>query len=142
MNPTNIKSYYWGRMNFTQTTSYIGLLGWMLLPLPLLFRRDKYTWLAVAAVAGGIIFSMGKYSLFYQFIYDYLPGINRFRVPKMMMFIPVLGLSVIAARGLDCLRDADVRASTVFGDIWPGFGFFLSDCWYCLESSILVGISG
>jgi len=114
LNPTNIRSYYWGRMNFTQTTSYIGLIGWMLLPLPLLFRRDRYTWLAIAAVAGGIIFSMGKYSLFYQFIYDYFPGINRFRVPKMMMFIPVLGLSVLAARGLDCLGDAEVRASKAF----------------------------
>lgn len=113
-NPTNIRSYYWGRMNFTQTTSYIGLLPWLLLPLPLIFRRDRYTWLATLAVAGGICFSMGKYSLFYQFIYDYLPGINRFRVPKMMMFIPVLGLAVIAARGIDCLRDAEVRASTAF----------------------------
>jgi membrane protein YfhO len=113
-NPTNIRSYYWGRMNFTQTTSYMGLLPWMLLPLPLIFRRDRYTWFAVAAVAGGIIFSMGKYSLFYQFIYDHLPGINRFRVPKMMMFIPVLGFSVLAARGIDCLRDAEVRASAAF----------------------------
>lgn len=113
-NPPNIRSYYWGRMNFTQTTSYIGMLPWLLLPLPLLFRRDRYTWLATLAVAGGICFSMGKYSLFYQFIYDYLPGINRFRVPKMMMFIPVLGLAVIAARGIDCLRDAEVRASTAF----------------------------
>lgn len=113
-NPANIRSYYWGRMNFTQTTSYIGLLPWLLLPLPLLFRRDRYTWLALLAVGGGIYFSMGKYSFFYQFIYDYLPGINRFRVPKMMMFIPVLGLAAIAARGLDCLRDAEVRATKAF----------------------------
>lgn len=113
-NPTNIRSFYWGRMNFTQTTSYIGLLPWILLPLPLIFRRDKYTWLAIAAVAGGIIFSMGKYSIFYEFIYDHLPGINRFRVPKMMMFIPVLGLSALAAIGIDCLRDAEIRASAAF----------------------------
>jgi len=113
-NPTNIRSYYWGRMNFTQTTSYIGLLPWLLLPLPLMFRRDRYTWLAVAAIAGGIFFSMGKYSIMYQMLYEYLPGINRFRVPKMMMFIPVLGLAVIAARGLDCLRDAEIRASKAF----------------------------
>lgn len=113
-NPDNIRSFYWGRMNFTQTTSYIGLLPWLLLPLPLIFRRDRYTWLAVAAVAGGLIFSMGKYSLFYQFIYDHFPGINRFRVPKMMMFMPVLGLAVIAARGLDCLCDAGIRGSAAF----------------------------
>jgi len=113
-NPKNIKSYYWGRMNFTQTNDYIGLFPWLLLPLPLLFRRDRYTWLALAAVAGGILFSLGKYTLAYQFIYDYFPGINRFRAPKMIMFIPVIGLSVIAARGIDCLRDAEIRASAAF----------------------------
>ena len=32
-----IKSYYWGRMVFTQTSDYMGLLPWLLLPLPLLF---------------------------------------------------------------------------------------------------------
>jgi hypothetical protein len=113
-NPVNIRSYYWGRMNFTQTTSYMGLLPWLLLPLPLIFRRDRYTWFALTAVGVGIMFSMGKYSLFYNVIYDHFPGINRFRVPKMMMFIPVLGLSLIAARGIDCLRDAEVRATAAF----------------------------
>jgi len=113
-NPTGIRSYYWGRMNFTQTCDYMGLLPWMLLPLPLIFRRDKYTWLAVAAIAGGLLFSMGKYSLFYNFIYDHLPGINRFRVPKMMMIMPLLGLSLLTARGVDCLRDVDIRSTPAF----------------------------
>ncbi len=113
-NPPNIKSYYWGRMVFTQTVSYMGLLPWLLVPLPLIFRRDKYTWLAVAGIAGGILFSMGKYTLFYNLLYDHFPGINRFRVPKMMMFIPVMGLGVLAARGIDTLRDEAVRGTRAF----------------------------
>jgi hypothetical protein len=113
-NPTNIHSYYWGRMVFTQTTDYMGLLPWLLLPLPLMFRRDRYTWLALAAVAGGIIFSMGKYTFIYQFLFDYFPGINRFRVPKMIMFIPVLGLGVLSARGIDLLLDEEVRKTRAF----------------------------
>ena len=113
-NPANVLSYYWGRMVFTQTSDYMGLLPWLLLPLPLIFRRDKYTWLALAAVAGGIIFSMGKYTFFYNFLFDHFPGINRFRVPKMMMFIPVLGLGILAARGLDLLLDGKVRETGQF----------------------------
>jgi hypothetical protein len=113
-NPGSIRSYYWGRMNFTQTIDYMGLLPWLLVPLPLVFRRDRYTWLAVAGVAGAIIFSLGQYSFIYQFLFDHFPGINRFRVPKMMMFVPVLGLGVLAARGLDCLLDAEVRATSGF----------------------------
>lgn len=113
-NPPNIKSYYWGRMVFTQTVSYMGLLPWLLVPLPLIFRRDKYTWLAVAGIAGGLLFSMGKYTLFYNLLYDHFPGINRFRVPKMMMFIPVMGLGLLAARGIDLLRDEAVRGTRAF----------------------------
>ncbi len=111
----NIKAYYWGRMVFTQTSDYMGLLPWLLLPLPLMFRRDAFTWIALAAVAGGVLFSMGKYTPFYWFLYEHFPGINHFRVPKMMMFLPVLGLAVSAARGLDLLRDAGVRKSPAFG---------------------------
>ena len=113
-NGTNIDSYYWGRMNFTQTTDYMGLLPWLLVPLPLIFRRDKYTWLASAAVLVGILFSMGKFTPFYWFLYEHLPGINRFRVPKMIMFLPVMGLGVLAARGLDLLLDQEVRRSRGF----------------------------
>jgi hypothetical protein len=113
-NPKNIGSYYWGRMNFTQTVSYMGLLPWLLLPLPLIFRRDRYAFLALGAVVVGVLFSMGKYTPFYNFLFDYLPGINRFRVPKMIMFIPVLGLGVLSALGLDLLLDPAVRGTKAF----------------------------
>lgn len=113
-NPTNIPSYYWGRMVFTQTLSYMGLLPWLLVPLPLIFRRDKYTWLAVLGLGAGLLFSMGKFTPFYNLLYDYFPGVNRFRVPKMMMFIPVIALGVLAARGIDLLMDLDIRSRRSF----------------------------
>lgn len=119
-NPPGIAAYYWGRMVFTQTSDYLGLLPWLLLPLPLIFRRDRYTWLAVAGVVGGILFSMGKYTPFYRLLFDYFPGIDHFRVPKMMMFIPVLGLGVLAARGLDLLLDEEVRATRGFARYLAG----------------------
>lgn len=113
-NPTNIPSYYWGRMVFTQTASYFGLLPWLLVPLPLIFRRDKYTWLAVIGIVGAIFFSMGKFTPFYNLLYDHFPGINHFRVPKMMMFIPVIGLAVLSARGIDLLLESETRKSKAF----------------------------
>lgn len=113
-NPTNINSYYWGRMVFTQTTDYMGLLPWLLLPLPFIFRRDRYTWLPFTGIVGGLLFSFGKYTPFYWLLYRFFPGIGQFRVPKMMMFIPVLGLAVLAARGLDLLRDEEVRKTKAY----------------------------
>ena len=113
-NPTNIDTYYWGRMVFTQTISYFGLLPWLLVPLPLLCRRDRYTWLAIGAIVGGLLFSMGKYTPFYNLLFDHFPGIDRFRVPKMMLFIPLIGVAALAARGVDLLRDDECRTSRLF----------------------------
>ncbi|NVN91581.1 MAG: hypothetical protein HXX11_13400 [Desulfuromonadales bacterium] len=123
-NPASIRSYYWGRMVFTQTVSYMGLIPWLLAPLALIFRRDRYTWLAIAAIAGGVLFSMGKYTPFYNLLFDAFPGINRFRVPKMIMFIPVMGLSVLAGRGLDLLREEWVRTTVAFRRYLLGIGMF------------------
>lgn len=103
--PIDGQVYYWGRMVFTQTASYFGLLPWLLLPLPFLLQRDRITAAALCSVAGGLLFSMGQYTPFYQLLYDYLPGIDRFRVPKMMLFMTALGLAVLTARGIDLLRD-------------------------------------
>ena len=121
-NPKNIPAYYWGRMVFTQTQSYMGLLPWLLLPLPLIFKRDRLSWLAVLLAGFGIIFSMGKFTPFYNLLYDYFPGINRFRVPKMMMFIPVFALGVLGARGLNILSDDDVCRSVNFRRYLYGVG--------------------
>lgn len=113
-NPPGITSYYWGRMVFTQTASYFGLLPLVLLPLPLIFRRDRITWLAFAGIVGCLLFSMGKYTPFYNWLFDHFPGINRFRVPKMIMFIPAICFGVLAARGLDLARDQAVRGTAAF----------------------------
>ncbi len=121
--------YYWGRMVFTQTASYFGLLPWLLLPLPLLFRRDRITIAALVAVAGGLLFSMGKYTPLYPLLYDYLPGINRFRVPKMMLFITAFGLAVLTARGVDSLRDDETPAD-------PRLQYWLY--WLCSFPLVLV----
>lgn len=109
--PRPDQTYYWGRMVFTQTASYFGLLPWLMLPLPLLFRRDRITLAALLAVVGGLLFAMGKYTPFYQLLYDYLPGVSRFRVPKMILFMTALGLAVLTARAVDLLRDPAVTAS-------------------------------
>jgi hypothetical protein len=134
VNPINIASYYWGRMRFTQTVSYMGLIPWLLLPLPLIFRRDKYTWLSLGGIVGGVLFSMGKYTPFYWQLYKFFPGINHFRVPKMMMFIPVLGLAILAARGIDLLRDEEIRKTKAF------FRYLLGVAFLPVVLLILLGI--
>ena len=133
-NPESIHAYYWGRMTFTQTASYMGLLPWLLVPLPLLFLRDRYTWLAILAIVGGVLFSLGKYTPFYNMLFDVFPGINRFRVPKMIMFVPVMGLSMLAGRGLDLLCGNQARDTAAFRR------YLLAVCCFAFALFALMGV--
>lgn len=107
-NPANIPAYYWGRMVFTQTLTYMGVLPWLLAILAFVWRRDRVTWAATGLILFGFLFSMGKYTPFYNVLFDHLPGIDRFRVPKMMMFVPVWSLAIMAARGLELLLEGEI----------------------------------
>lgn len=99
--------YYWGRMYFTQTSDYLGLLPWLLLPLPLIFRRDRYTWFFTLLMAGTLVMALGKYTFVYRFLFDHVPGFATFRVPKMILFLLAFGAAVLMGRGLDVLADGE-----------------------------------
>lgn len=95
---------YWGRMHLTQTNDYLGLLPWILIPLPLLFRRDRYTWFFSFLMASTLIMALGKYTFVYQFMFDHLPGFSTFRVPKMILFLFAFASAVLMGRGVDCIE--------------------------------------
>lgn len=97
--------YYWGRMHFTQTNDYVGLLPWLMIPLLLAFRRDRYTWTFTFFMGMTLVMALGKYTFVYRFMYDHLPGFATFRVPKMILFIFAFAASVLMARGLDLLAE-------------------------------------
>lgn len=111
--PRQGEVYYWGRMVFTQTSSYLGLLPWLLLPLPLLLLRDRQTWFCVAIITIGLLIAMGKYTPVYHWLFDYFPGMNRFRVPKMFLFIPLAAICLLSARGIDLLLRQDLLETPI-----------------------------
>lgn len=103
--PASGQVYYWGRMRFTQTNDYLGLLPWFLLPLPLLFRRDRITWFCTFLMAATLVMALGKYTFVYRFMFEHLPAFSKFRVPKMILFLFAFAAAVLAGRGLDVLAD-------------------------------------
>ena len=110
--------YYWGRMRFTQTSDYLGLLPWFLIPLPLLFRRDRYTCFLTFLMAATLIMALGKYTPVYRFMFEHLPAFSKFRVPKMILFLFAFGVSVLAGRGLDVLADETVERKRFGRWVW------------------------
>lgn len=121
--------YYWGRMRFTQTSDYLGLLPWFLIPLPLLFRRDRYTGFLTFIMAATMVMALGKYTFVYRFMFDHLPAFSSFRVPKMILFLFAFGAAVLAGRGMDVLADESVAKERL--DPW---------LWWCGGVTVLIGL--
>src|SRR6185369_3101639 len=106
--PAPGQAYYWGRMHFTQTNDYLGLLPWVLIPLSLMFRRDRYTWFFSLLMAATMLMALGKYTFVYQFMFDHLPGFSTFRVPKMILFLFAFAAAVLMGRGWDLIEKAEL----------------------------------
>ncbi|HTP65132.1 MAG TPA: hypothetical protein VMJ66_07060 [Geobacteraceae bacterium] len=126
--------YYWGRMRFTQTGDYLGLLPWLLLPLPLLLRRDRYIWFFTCLMTATLIMALGRYTFVYPLMFKYLPAFSKFRVPKMVLFLFAFGASVLAGRGIDILTDEAVERNKL--SWWLGWCAGIA----ALAGILLIGI--
>lgn len=128
--------YYWGRMRFTQTSDYLGLLPWFLLPLPLLFRRDRYTGFLTFLMAATMIMALGKYTFVYRFMFEHLPAFSSFRVPKMILFLFAFGAAVLAGRGIDVLADETTDRKRLGRWLWWCGGIIVGIGLICLLTSV------
>jgi hypothetical protein len=128
--PASGQVYYWGRMRFTQTSDYLGLLPWLLIPLPLLFRKDRHTFFLTFLMAATLIMALGKYTFVYRFMFDHLPAFSSFRVPKMILFLFAFGAAVLAGRGLDVLSEKAIERQQLVK--WA---------WWCVGVTAFIGLT-
>jgi len=111
--PAPDMAYYWGRMRFTQTSDYLGLLTWFLVPLPVLWRRNRYTWFCTFLMGMTMLMALGQYTPVYRFMFEHLPAFSKFRVPKMILCLFAFGAAVLTGSGLDLLVRGDLERKRV-----------------------------
>jgi len=96
-----INQDYWGWMSFTQAYHYAGVIVLMLAIIALFLSKKKYVKIFGIGVLAAVIMSFGKYfPLFSNFLHDYLPWFNKFRVPATHLVIAQLLMIPLAAIGL------------------------------------------
>lgn len=96
-----INQDYWGWMSFTQAYHYTGVIILLLAVIGIFLAKSKYSKVFGIGVLAAVIMSFGKYfPLFSNFLHDYLPGFNKFRVPATHLVIAQLLLIPLAAIGL------------------------------------------
>lgn len=82
---------YWGQQPFTSGPVYFGAIICFLFLFGMIYLKRKDKWWMLAACVLAIMMSWGKFFPgFNNFLFDYLPLYNKFRVPTYTLIIPQL----------------------------------------------------
>ncbi|MEE9166095.1 MAG: YfhO family protein [Candidatus Neomarinimicrobiota bacterium] len=98
---------YWGRMPFTQSTHYLGLLTVVLAVLALTIRKPSGLTLSMA-IATVLILLVGfgrHFPPLYWSLYKFAPLFSGFRIPSMIFVLLPFTMGVLAATGLENLME-------------------------------------
>ena len=95
---------YWGDQPGTAGPVYIGAIICFLFVLGFFMLEPKQKWWLVLAIVFSIILSWGKnFSDFNYFIFDHLPGYNKFRAVTMTVVIALLCIPLMGFLSLEKL---------------------------------------
>ena len=97
-------SLYWGDQPFTSGPIYLGAIVCALFIFALFFidNRNKW-WISISAILGVLMALGSNFAVFNNFLFDYFPFYNKFRVPTMALVIPQLVVPIGMALGLEKL---------------------------------------
>lgn len=92
---------YWGPQPFLAGPMYIGIIIMLLMVIGLFVIDNNFKWFLFGLGVLGIMLSWGKhFSAFNYFLFDNLPGYNKFRTPNMTMVITAFTFCILAIWGL------------------------------------------
>lgn len=105
-------SAYWGNQPFT-APYYAGAIICFLFVIGLLFADKKYViWLSVGTILS-IILSWGdNFKIFNYFIFDYLPGYNKFRSVTFALIMALVAMPLLGFIGLEKLLERGLNKQT------------------------------
>ena len=111
---------YWGFMQFTQSTHYLGLIAIILSILSALITKpdkiDLFFWVTSLLA---LITGFGSYfPILFEPFYSYFPFFSKFRVPSMIYILLAVTVPFLAARGFDrimmAMDDSDILKKSLY----------------------------
>ena len=97
---------YWGPKSFTSGPHYFGAAALILFLFGLINSGRKLKYLFLVPGAAAVLFSLGEnFTLLNNFMFDYFPYFDKFRVPETWLMMAVFCFSAVAAFGADWLLE-------------------------------------
>src|SRR6185312_2697852 len=105
---------YWGRWYLWETSLFIGVVALALVVYAIIHCERKTTLPAIIVILVSLLLALGLYTPLFGFLYNWVPGFDRFRSISKFIFLASLFLILLAATGLDQLfREKKVRTGFV-----------------------------
>jgi hypothetical protein len=105
---------YWGDVPFTSGPFYTGALVCYLFILALLMVKERWKWWLLGVSVLSLFLAWGRnFEIFNGFLFQYLPGYNRFRTPSMALTMLSFALPMLGFVFLGHLVKGDYDMATV-----------------------------
>lgn len=105
-------SAYWGPQAYT-APYYGGAIICFLFVIGIVFADKKYVWWLVTVSALGMMISWGRhFETLNYFLFDYLPGFNKFRSVTFAIVITLFAMPLLGMLGLEKLFEEGINPAT------------------------------
>ena len=108
----NIRFNYWGRWNYWDVTFFLGVAATIFTLTGAIWSRGLWRAIAIVLTTILLLISFGRYTMLYEWLYDYVPGFQSFRAPSKFLFFAALFIALLSALGLDALLERRWLART------------------------------
>jgi hypothetical protein len=92
---------YWGRWYLWETSLFVGIIALAFAVYAVIYCERKGTLPAVIVILASLLLALGTYTPLFSFLYNWVPGFDRFRAISKFIFPASLLLILLAATGLD-----------------------------------------
>ena len=104
MNPSffgGVSPFYWGWMPFTQTSMYMGIVILLFAIIAVFTERSRIAKILFSVSIFSLFLSFGRHLPFLSnFLLNYFPGFNKFRVPAMILVLLQFSTVILAGFGI------------------------------------------
>ena len=127
---------YWGRGYLWETTLFVGVTGFLLALYAATYCDRRIKWIPLTVLCAALLFALGAHTPLYRFLYDFVPGFNKFRSVSKFIFSASLFLILLAATGLDrLLRQRKMEPKFIVGAVLLAAFLGIAGLWTAETSS-------
>ncbi len=96
-----VSPFYWGWMPFTQTSMYMGIIIFLFALIAIFYNKNRLVKILLSVSIFTLFLSFGRHLPFLSnFLLEFLPGFNKFRVPAMILVLLQFCTVILAGFGI------------------------------------------